>query len=245
MGLEQQPRRLVTDDGESRYPIPLGPEKNKRLPPIRQMLEEIYAYGDDDQKALLFGLRENATKFNELNGELREAKKEFRGCKLSLDTWYYGPSIVLMMNRLLSGNVSGATLPEAATFSAFMALMLLIFKPSFRFEEKGPFRTARERYADLKANVSGLSPQLEAQTKVLYMHLKMLELNQTQELKKPHQIAHITEEITRFFEDKDIEEQILREAKARLESDNVPNLDVNLNPSENNLTHSPAKKRQK
>lgn len=225
----QQPQRQLEDqdivdlqlllgsDGESRglpspFPVsesyPPRPEKSKKLPSFTQRLEELYKSNDEKPRILLESLHQESQKFTELNSQLREAKKDYLGCRYRLDLWYFGPSVFHMVNRLVNNNVSASTLPEAAALSLGMATGVLFFV-NVTQEGEEIWKLFRKK----KPLIKGLVGQLDHETKIIHTHLKLLGLQETREMRKPQSISWIANQIINFWTEKEIERQVLEKVQ--------------------------------
>ncbi len=158
------------------------------------------------------GLHTSTNQFSELNNQLRSAKSDYLGCKLALDSWYYGPAIADMLYHVFNNSASWATFLEAGVLSGVAMVVTYSIQ-----SDKASFNEGEhtwEIFEERKTKVKELVKELEHQNKVVNAHIKLLQLDQTQEIQRHDPVSEIVDEISDFFEDKEIEEEILKKAQS-------------------------------
>jgi hypothetical protein len=223
-----------------------APRKSKRLNKLSHEIETILE-GNGQKKALLDDFVAEIHTYFELNQKLQAAKKEFSGCRLKIDAFYYTPAILYLLDHVGSGKLVGQDFTNAAilfaasyaTFYVFDQVNSGLNKAADEILQKKESdddddnddeaagettgetdnETAREKYRRLKGNVANTISEIKEQEKVLRTYIELLGLQQTNEVHKSRSFNKILEQVAAQHKDFTRTQGILDKARKKLSAE--------------------------
>lgn len=214
----------LTGDGEIEGGIALPiPEKTKRknLPTLRRGLDFVYDNADEDQKKLLGNLEKECATFMDMDLMLSQHKKDYLIRKLAFDVFYFGVPAAVMMFDIATNNISSGTLIKGAVGLAvgngivFASEVYTNFT-DYEIKRDGRFVRVGSLVKEMKAMLKGEDKSLSDQGETVIANLRLLGLEETQELREEYDTRKVIGNVLEFFENKKKEER-LKQEKLNLE----------------------------